>query len=202
LSCSYRYEVVAETKIVELISTFKKSLQLLPVVDFFCSMAESYIKKTKRTENFTVLGNQIFNSNLSLESLGILCYILHLPDDWVLRKSHLMKLFNIGRDKTDRLFKELKSKGYIADVIRIKGNNGRFDGVHYLVYDTPFTENHTTENHTTGNQCGGKPTTTKNEVYKELTILNTNLQKEISKKEVCYDVNGNEVDFDFLFKKD
>jgi hypothetical protein len=143
----------------------------------FYFMADSFIKKTKRTNNFTVLGNQIFSSGLSLEALGILCFILHLPDDWVLRKSHLMKLFKIGRDKTDRLFKELKAKGYIADVIRLKGEDGRFDGVHYLVYDNPLPDNHTTENHPTEIQYPGNPTTTKNEVDKELNTQRTNLTK-------------------------
>lgn len=91
-----------------------------------------------------------------------------------------MKLFNIGRDKTDRIFKELKSKGYIADIIRVRNKEGKYDGVHYLVYDNPdthTTENHATENHATENQCTGKHTTTKNEYYKELIITNTNSTK-------------------------
>jgi hypothetical protein len=134
-------------------------------------MAESYIKRTKSSHGFTILQNDIFKSGLSLEALGIICFILQLPDDWVLRKSHLMKLFNIGRDKTDRIFKELKSKGYIADVVRVRNADGRYDGVHYLVYDTPHS--HHTENHTTENQYTGKHATTNNEYYKELITPNT-----------------------------
>lgn len=85
-----------------------------------------------------------------------------------------MKTFNIGRDKMDRIFKELKSKGYIDD-IRVRNEEGRYNGVNYLVYENP--ENHTPENHTPENQCTGNPTTTNKEYNKELNILNTNILK-------------------------
>ncbi len=165
-------------------------------------MPDSYIKRTKRNKNFTTLGNNLFSSGLSAESLGILCFILHLPDDWVLRKGHLQKQFKIGRDKMTRIFKELKEKGYLADLLYIKGEDGKFDGAHYIIYDEPIKEdnkvldkannvieadslktrtpeNQSTRNQYTGNQstqdqCTGKPTHTKDYNNKELIIPNTN----------------------------
>jgi hypothetical protein len=153
-------------------------------------MKESLIKRTKRVKNFTHLGNEIFASNLSPESLGILCYILHLPDDWIVRKKQLMSHFSIGRDKVNNVFKELKEAGYIAEVIKIRGNGGKFDGVNYVVYDSPFDRNTEkpysgkpvtgeplTGNQYTGEPHNGKTTTTKNYPNKELIVPITNLPK-------------------------
>jgi len=153
-------------------------------------MKESLIKRTKRVKNFTHLGNEIFASNLSAESLGVLCYVLHLPDDWIVRKKQLMSHFGMGRDKVNNIFKELKEAGYIAEVIKIRGNGGKFDGVNYIVYDSPFDRNTekpysgkpVTGEPCTGNQYTGEPhngetTPTKNYINKELIIPITNLPK-------------------------
>jgi hypothetical protein len=103
-------------------------------------MKQSYIKRTRREKNFTHLGNEVFKSNLSPESLGVLCYILHLPDDWILRKKQLMSHFKIGRDKIDRIFKELGAAGYLAELIKLRGENGKFEGVNYIIYDKPMVK--------------------------------------------------------------
>jgi hypothetical protein len=156
-------------------------------------MSESYIKRTKRNKNFTTLGNSIFSAGLSAESLGVLCFILHLPDDWMLRKGHLQKHFKIGRDKMTRIFKELKAKGYLADLMYVKGEGGKFDGAHYIVYDEPPSDDIKTEKiitdkletgslktRTPENQYTGNHTDTKDYINKELIIQNTNQQKQQS----------------------
>lgn len=148
-------------------------------------MSDALIKRTKREKNFSIIGNEIFNCGLKADALGVLVYILHLPDDWILRKTQLCLYFKIGRDKMDRIFKELKDAGFIGDVVLIRGASGKFDGVNYLVYDTPIirtTENPATVNHTTGkplteNPCHGKSAHTKNYILdKELSIQSTNIQ--------------------------
>ena len=56
------------------------------------------IKRTKRTENFTVIGNDILTrKDLSFNAKGFLCYILSLPNDWIVHKTWLQKEFKIGR---------------------------------------------------------------------------------------------------------
>ena len=148
-------------------------------------MSESLIKRTKRDKNFFVIGNEVFNCGLSADTLGVLVYILHLPDDWILRKSQLCSHFKIGRDKMDRIFKELKAAGFIGDIVMVRGTSGKFDGVNYLVYDQPIyrtTEKPLTDNRTTGkpltdNPYHGKSARTKNyNTNKELIALRTNIQ--------------------------
>lgn len=153
-------------------------------------MSESYIKRTKRNKDFTTLGNIVFSSGLSAESLGVLCFILHLPDDWVLRKGHLQKHFKMGRDKMTRIFKELRENGYLADLLYVKGLDGKFDGAHYIIYDEPVSNTSNSDRLETGslktrtpeNQCTRKPTHTKDYINKELNILNTNTPRTNNNK--------------------
>lgn len=90
---------------------------------------------------------------MSLQSVGLICYILSLPDDWKIRKTELASHFTNGRDSTIKAFNDLMKAGYIEKKeIKI---NGKFAGVEYLVYDepinvptanvSPFTENPETE---------------------------------------------------------
>ena len=106
-----------------------------------------------------------------------------------------MKTFNIGRDKMDRIFREIKSKGYLADVLNVK-LNGKYNGVHYVVYDEPLTALPPTEKPCPEKPCPEKPTTTKNVLYKELSLLRTNNTKEKSAKKADNKVLDN---LDFLF---
>ena len=149
-------------------------------------MSDNIIKRKRRKGNFTVLGNHIFTSDMSAETIGILCFVLHLPDDWVLRKSHLMKKFKMGRDKMSKIFKELKANGYVTDLVRTAGADGKFNGSHYIVYDEPITgapETGSLKNRQSVNQCTEKPTTTKYYDNKELSILSTNVQSTNVTKE-------------------
>lgn len=100
------------------------------------------------------------NTTLSFKAKGFLCYILSLPDDWILHKSHVMKEFNIGRVALDNIFKELESAGYLVITDMITDESGRFTGKNYLFYDEPLAIRGfdtdvgfpTTDNPTTDNQ--------------------------------------------------
>jgi hypothetical protein len=100
---------------------------------------KSLIKRVKRNTNFTHLSNEVFNSSLSPDALGVLCYILHLPDDWVIHKTHLQKVFNVGRERMDRIFKDIEASGFLIsmDMVRVEG---KFVGKNYFFYDTPQTQ--------------------------------------------------------------
>lgn len=94
------------------------------------------IIKSKQAGNFTVLSNDIFKSGLSIEAIGLLAYFLSLPHDWVIYKTKLHTQLNIGREKLDRVFKELQDSGYILSVKR-QQESGRFEHEH-IVYDKPY----------------------------------------------------------------
>lgn len=102
-------------------------------------MAANLIKRTKRNDNFTIVNNDILrNPNMSFEAKGMLCYILSLPDDWILHTSKLMSDFKIGRHYLKRCFDEIEKCGYMAKVGVVKGKGGRFEGYSYMFYDTPI----------------------------------------------------------------
>lgn len=94
------------------------------------------IVKSKHASNFTVLPNELFKSGLSLEAIGLLSYFLSLPHDWVIYKTQLHTKLNMGREKVDRVFKELQKKGYVISIKEI-GDKGRFQYSH-IVYDKPY----------------------------------------------------------------
>lgn len=102
-----------------------------------------------------MLPNKIFNDGLSIEAIGLLSYFLSLPHDWVIYKTQLHSQLNMGREKLDRVFKELQDKGYVLSVKEMN-DKGQFTYNH-IVYDNPYngepiTENPHTEKPLTGNQ--------------------------------------------------
>ena len=130
------------------------------------------IIKSKQAGNFTVLPNEIFKSNLSIEATGMLSYFLSLPHDWVIYKTKLHLTFNISVQRCNRIFKELQAKGYLVSVKKF-GKDGKVNWEH-IVYDYPFNEknnttnNHTMENHTMENH------TMVDHTMENLQLINTN----------------------------
>lgn len=94
------------------------------------------IIKSKHASNFTVISNDVFKCGLSIEAIGLLAYFLSLPHDWVIYKTKLHDQLNMGREKLDRVFKELQEAGYILSVKR-QQESGRFEHEH-IVYDKPY----------------------------------------------------------------
>lgn len=119
-------------------------------------MSETYIKRTKRDRNFTIVNNDVFKQKMSLQAVGLICYILSLPDDWKIRKTELSSHFSNGRDSTIKAFNDLMKAGYI-EKRNIKTEHGKFAGVEYLVYDEPVLKQPFTENPETGNPSPGNP---------------------------------------------
>lgn len=102
------------------------------------------IVKSKHASNFTVIPNNLFKQNLSMEAIGLLTYLLSLPSDWVIYKTTLHKYFSVGPDKLDRVFKELQENGYIISV-KVQNEAKTFEWNH-VVYDKPFNGEPSPEN--------------------------------------------------------
>lgn len=102
---------------------------------------ENRIIRTKRRNNFTILNNEIFgeSKDKTLKAIGLLCFLISLPDDWEINKQHLYSTFKDGRGIIDSAMKELERLGYI-DAVRRRGKGGKFDGIDYFVYDEPQAE--------------------------------------------------------------
>jgi hypothetical protein len=102
-------------------------------------MNSGQIRKSKSTERFTVIPNGILEDKaLSLKAIGLLCYLLRLPSNWIINKTSLHRHLKDGRDAVLAAFKELQDAGYIeTEEIREKG---KFVGFNYEVSDFPKKE--------------------------------------------------------------
>lgn len=88
------------------------------------------IIRSERSRNFTVIDNAMFDVGMSLEAVGLLCYLLSRPDHWRVMPQQLASKFG-GRDRTYRILRELVGAGYIE---RKKQTTGE---MHYTVFDSP-----------------------------------------------------------------
>lgn len=84
------------------------------------------IHKKRLTKDFASIPNAICREKeLSLDTIGVLVYLLSLPADWEVRADHIRKEFGIGKDKQQRIFKELEDAGYLVRE-KVRGAYGRW----------------------------------------------------------------------------
>jgi hypothetical protein len=149
------------------------------------------IIRVKSEKGFTIINNAAFNSGLSLRAIGLLTFIIHLPDDWVLYKKWLYKNMQEGRDAINSAWAELEKKGFIKSEPEQRMENGKFAGINHIVYDIPVVsvENPVTVFPSTAisaeNQLPGNPVTV-NPLPETRQLLNTNI---LSTKEQSTKVN-------------
>ena len=128
---------------------------------------EGLSKRVAPKDNFTIIDNRTFEYGLSIESVGLLCWILSKPPDWVFYKSHIGKVFNMGKDKINRIYDELRDKGFMYEADMIRAEDGTFTGKAYLFYSTPQS-----------NHCGKSAMEEKPSTVKPLTdnppLISTN----------------------------
>jgi hypothetical protein len=99
---------------------------------------DTVIIRRKVRSNFTTLPNDLIRDpRLSWKSLGILVFVLSLPDNVRLRLSHLAKQKASGRDATRSGLKELQVAGYLV-IIRVRGARGKFTNTTWAVTDDPW----------------------------------------------------------------
>jgi hypothetical protein len=92
-----------------------------------------------RNNNFFIGSRQIAqDKNLSLESKGLLFFILSLPNNFVLYKDFLLNNSNCGETKFRRIWSELKSTGYLIQE-KTQNSLGRYD-YKYTIQGNPSLE--------------------------------------------------------------
>ena len=72
-------------------------------------------RKSSRNQNFTVVYNEVAqHESMSMESRGLLLFMLSLPEDWEYHKNWLQdQCPGWGREKLAKVLKELEEKGYL-----------------------------------------------------------------------------------------
>lgn len=139
---------------------------------------------------FKSIPNKLLNNDygLSIEALGMICYLLHHKPGFKVHESTIMRVLGIGRDRCRKIFSELREKGFVKK-IRLR-EKGRFNDVRAMYSNHPeFLESnkkstsHKASHHKPENQSHGKsticlkirpPETPSAEKPVALTILRTN----------------------------
>jgi hypothetical protein len=97
---------------------------------------QSIIKIVRHEREFLMMSNSaIQDRRLSFHARGMLAYLLSLPNDWVIRMSHLNTVGPDGWRKVQRALRELRNCGY-AKLIPIQGEKGRKKGRQWIIYET------------------------------------------------------------------
>lgn len=73
------------------------------------------IIRSPRTANFSVISNDILNdTDIPVDSLGLLVYLLSKPDNWEIQVGHLQTRFGCGKERIYRMLKDLRICGYAS----------------------------------------------------------------------------------------
>lgn len=146
--------------------------------------------REKKERDYTVINNTVLkDTRISWKAKGLFCYLLSLPEDWVIYQSELLNHATDGRESLRKAIQELEQLGYLQ-IEKKRDDKGHFTTV-YKVIENPNSTDETDNN--------GKPDTenptrktrsrkpdTENPTLLNTNILNTNIQstnKQNTKKE-------------------
>jgi len=90
--------------------------------------------------SWTVISNDLLqDTSLSLEALGLLCYLLSKPDDWEVRVSEIQQTWGLGRARLQRIMQELADAGY-ARLQSKRNGNGQMSGKEWIIFEEKHRE--------------------------------------------------------------
>lgn len=142
------------------------------------------IFKAKQSKRFTVIPNDVLeDKELSLKAIGLLCFLLKLPEDWNVHKSRLHTMVKDGRDSVMSAFEELQDRGYVR-VEKVRNEKKQFLGYNYFIFSERNAENQNTGFQETAKKEDKKkvkPTTGK-PVSEKADIQRTDSTKDILTK--------------------
>ena len=128
------------------------------------------ILKNPNKERFTVIDNDVFRkSKLTLKGMGMLCFLLSLPDNWDFSERGLAKLFPDGLRSVKTALRELEEKGYLTRE-QGRGEKGGFGKMIYTIREIPQTLENTEFDVRFKNESTPK------ELARKVTQINTNLK--------------------------
>lgn len=101
--------------------------------------SKTIIRTSKRENPYVMIDKYFFNDErLSMKARGLLGTLLCRPDDWQVYESELVKHSADGRDSIRAGLRELEKFGYLSRR-QIRGENGSFGHMEYIVYERPIT---------------------------------------------------------------
>jgi hypothetical protein len=96
------------------------------------------IFKSKSADKYVTIPNKTIQSrDLTWEARGLLTFMLSLPSEWVIHKSWLLEqVEECGRDKLNRILKELTNCGYLVRQ-QSRSDSGAFSSNDWFVFSEP-----------------------------------------------------------------
>ncbi len=93
------------------------------------------IRVARGNDEFIAMPRAPFQDNrITAEAKGVFGYLLTLPPDSKIRHDPLRRALGIGRDRLERIFKELIGAGYVArSEKQTRVGGGVFGGYDYVV---------------------------------------------------------------------
>lgn len=97
--------------------------------------------RVEKDSNYTTLSNRALDDErLSLKAVGLLVYMLRLPDDWDFTLEWLEKKHKDGLSSIRSAMKELEEAGYVTRGNQKRGQGGTFQGSDYVIREDPDTD--------------------------------------------------------------
>jgi hypothetical protein len=104
------------------------------------------IMRIKPRTQYTQIPNALLrNANLSLQSRGLLAFVLSHPDDWEFDRAWLIKESGAGKDRLDAILAELEAKRHLRRTQQ-RLPNGRAGAWEYLFSQEPIEDEPTEPN--------------------------------------------------------
>lgn len=143
---------------------------------------DTFTRSNTSKKYLTIIDQDFYQkSNLSLEAMGLIGYLMSMPEDWVVYNLQLQSYFKIGRDKLRNIIRELCLAGYMQRTAR-QDSKGKMTGWITKYSDIPeFQEHHRlTEKPTVGSTDCRKIRTYK--INNKTIIKNNNNKPKKTKK--------------------
>jgi hypothetical protein len=148
------------------------------------------IVRSRRSANFTTVGNHIFDGKLSFRAVGVLTYLLSRPDNWSVSVAQLVKHTKasanpLGRDAVYSVLSELEKSGYVKRQ-PARSNSGSFAGVDYIVFDEPHVKSPHTDLPYTAEPLTANPTLINTD-----SLINTKKDKQSNRGDCNMSIPNN-----------
>lgn len=129
----------------------------------------SIVRVERKSQPYTMIANATLqDTSISLEARGLLTYLLSKPDNWAVVVTWLADEMGVGREKLNRIIRELENAGYIET--RVVRDGGQFAQYERIVHETPTADGFTVVGKPdSGETDSGKSGTIKERVNKEQT---------------------------------
>jgi hypothetical protein len=82
-------------------------------------------KKELKSHYACIPNGTLEDPRLSLDTRGLLAFLLSKPEDWIIRASQIRRDFGIGQVVQQRIFRELERAGYLERKV-LQGRDGRW----------------------------------------------------------------------------